>query len=570
MIYDRINHGDIFYQTINEIKEGLNKMLEFRAIRITLVGLCGLALLLALTPLCGRVSAEDNPLQAENAVTTTADSVGQEMTAERTINAAVGCSYRTHVQNVGWQGFVSNGVISGTEGQSLRLEGIEVKLENVGGDVGIEYTTHVENIGWQNYVKNGAMSGTSGQSLRLEAIKIRLTGAGAENYDVYYQVHAQNFGWLDWAINDASAGTEGFGLRLEGIRIMVVPKGEPAPGPTGRPFVTTNIQPVYRTHIQNIGWQGWQKNGELSGTTEQNLRLEAIEIKNDNSESNVGLEYQTHVQNLGWQGWKEDGELSGTSNQGLRLEGIKIRLTGANANLFDVYYEAYVEGFGWLPWVINGEAAGTEGLGLRLEGIKIIVQLKGLPIPENTANELGSLAQLVNKNHSIPADYVPGDLVWVNLPSTRDTQLRADAAQHLIQLFNGASAQGLTLYCSSGYRSYATQSALYQWNVEMYGAAGAELVSARPGMSEHQLGLAMDVTSATVDFDLIESFGATAEGQFIRDHAHEYGFIVRYPQGKTNITGYAYEPWHLRYLGVPVATTIHNSGKTMEEFYGIY
>lgn len=79
-------------------------MLEFRAIRITLVGLCGLALLLALTPLCGRVSAEDNPLQAENAVTTTADSVGQEMTAERTINAAVGCSYRTHVQNVGWQG----------------------------------------------------------------------------------------------------------------------------------------------------------------------------------------------------------------------------------------------------------------------------------------------------------------------------------------------------------------------------------------------------------------------------------------------------------------------------------
>ena len=499
-------------------------MLEFRAIRITLVGLCGLALLLALTPLCGRVSAEDNPLQAENAVTTTADSVGQEMTAERTINAAVGCSYRTHVQNIGWQGFVSNGVISGTEGQSLRLEGIEVKLENVGGDVGIEYTTHVENIGWQNYVKNGAMSGTSGQSLRLEAIKIRLTGASAENYDVYYQVHAQNFGWLDWAINDASAGTEGFGLRLEGIRIMVVPKGEPAPGPTGRPFVTTNIQPVYRTHIQNIGWQGWQKNGELSGT----------------------------------------------SNQGLRLEGIKIRLTGANANLFDVYYEAYVEGFGWLPWVINGEAAGTEGLGLRLEGIKIIVQLKGLPIPENTANELGSLAQLVNKNHSIPADYVPGDLVWVNLPSTRDTQLRADAAQHLIQLFNGASAQGLTLYCSSGYRSYATQSALYQWNVEMYGVAGAELVSARPGMSEHQLGLAMDVTSATVDFDLIESFGATAEGQFIRDHAHEYGFIVRYPQGKTNITGYAYEPWHLRYLGVPVATTIHNSGKTMEEFYGIY
>jgi len=79
----------------------------------------------------------------------------------------------------------------------------------------------------------------------------------------------------------------------------------------------------------------------------------------------------------------------------------------------------------------------------------------------------------------------------------------------------------------------------------------------------------MDVTSASVDFDLVENFGYTAEGQFIRDHAHEYGFIVRYPEGKTNLTGYAYEPWHLRYLGVPVATAIYNSGKTMEEFYGI-
>ncbi|WP_373483658.1 D-alanyl-D-alanine carboxypeptidase family protein [Acetobacterium sp.] len=543
-------------------------MLRLRAMKIVLVGLFGLVLLMALTPLISSVSAEDNPAQAENAVT--ADSVDRVMTSERTVNATVGCSYRTHVQNVGWQSFVSNGVISGTEGQGLRLEGIEVKLDNVSGDVGVEYTTHVENIGWQNYVKNGAMSGTSGQSLRLEAIKIRLIGADAENYDVYYQVHAQNFGWLDWAKNDASAGTEGFGLRLEGIKIMVVPKGEPAPGPTERPFVTTNTQVVYQTHIQNIGWEGWKQNGELSGTTGQNLRLEAIEIKNNNQESNVGLKYQTHVQNLGWQGWKEDGETSGTSNQGLRLEGLQIQLTGANAELFDVYYEAYVEGFGWLPWVSNGENAGTEGLALRLEGIRIQVQLKGSTPPKNSENTLGSMAQLVNKNHSIPADYVPGDLVWVNLPSTRDTQLRADAAQHLIQLFNGASAQGLTLYCCSGYRSYATQSALYQWNVEMYGEAGAELVSARPGMSEHQLGLAMDVTSATVDFDLVENFGYTAEGQFIRDHAHEYGFIVRYPQGKTHITGYAYEPWHLRYLGVPVATTIYNSGKTMEEFYGIY
>jgi len=525
---------------------------------------------MGVTPIFGSVKAEDNLAPTENAVNTTADSVAQATNSEPAANATMGCSYRTHVQNVGWQSFVSNGVISGTEGLGLRLEGIEVKLENVTGDVGVEYTTHVENIGWQNYVNNGAISGTSGQSLRLEAIKIRLTGIAAENYDLYYQVHAQNFGWLDWAKNGASAGTEGFGFRLEGIKIMVVPKSDPAPGPTNRPFVTTNIQMTYQTHIQNIGWEGWKQNGELSGTTAQNLRLEAIEIKNNNPESNVGIKYQTHVQNLGWQGFKQDGQMSGTSNQSLRLEGIQIQLTGANAELFEVYYAAYVEGFGWMPWVMNGESAGTEGLGLRLEGVRILVQLKGSGGPKNLENALGSMTQLVNKNHSIPRDYVPADLVWVSLPSTRDTQLRAEAAQQLIKLFDGASAQGLTLYCSSGYRSYATQAAIYQWHVEMYGVAGAELVSARPGMSEHQLGLAMDVTSASASFDLVESFGTTAEGQFVRDHAHKYGFIVRYPQGKTHITGYAYEPWHLRYLGVPVATAIYNSGKTMEEFYGIY
>ncbi|MBK5245124.1 MAG: M15 family metallopeptidase [Eubacteriaceae bacterium] len=179
------------------------------------------------------------------------------------------------------------------------------------------------------------------------------------------------------------------------------------------------------------------------------------------------------------------------------------------------------------------------------------------------------ITQVVNKNHSISSDLVPGDLVTVDLPSTRDTQLRGVAAIALKGLFNAASTAGIELYCCSGYRSYETQTGLYNWNVETYGVEGAELVSARPGMSEHQMGLAMDVTSASVGFDLLESFGSTPEGQFINENAHNYGFIVRYPQGKTDITGYAYEPWHLRYVGVDVATDIFNSGKTMEEYYGV-
>jgi len=190
---------------------------------------------------------------------------------------------------------------------------------------------------------------------------------------------------------------------------------------------------------------------------------------------------------------------------------------------------------------------------------------------QTTVTEASSdgITQVVNKNHSISSDFVPGDLVSVDLPSTRDTQLRGVAATALKGLFNAASTAGLELYCCSGYRSYETQAGLYNWNVETYGVEGAELVSARPGMSEHQMGLAMDVTSASVGFDLLESFGSTPEGQFINENAHKYGFIVRYPQGKTDITGYAYEPWHLRYVGVDVATDIFNSGKTMEEYYGV-
>lgn len=144
--------------------------------------------------------------------------------------------YRTHVQDVGWQSYVSDGTLSGTTGQSLRLEGINISLSpNVSGS--IEYCTHVQDIGWQSYVSNGAMSGTQGQSLRLEAIQIRLTGDAANQYDIYYQVHSQDVGWMGWAKNGEKAGTAGYSRRLEGIRIVLVAKNGAAPGSTANCFI---------------------------------------------------------------------------------------------------------------------------------------------------------------------------------------------------------------------------------------------------------------------------------------------------------------------------------------------
>ncbi len=198
-----------------------------------------------------------------------------------------------------------------------------------------------------------------------------------------------------------------------------------------------------------------------------------------------------------------------------------------------------------------------------------IVPVKEEALKQSGIFEVGSINQVVNKDYPLTADYVPDDLVWMDLPGTRDTQMRAEAAAALAKLFKAAQDQGIELYCCSGYRSYGLQDELYQYHVETLGKEEADLVSAKPGTSEHQTGLVMDVTSESVGFDLLESFGQTKEGAFVRDHAHEYGFIIRYPQGKTSSTGYSYEPWHIRYLGVELASDIKNSGKTLEEYYGL-
>ena len=140
----------------------------------------------------------------------------------------VSVSYRTHVENVGWQDYTSDGATSGTYGRALRLEGINIRVSGV-PNLGVEYRVHVQNDGWQDYVANDAMAGTEGRALRLEDINIRLTGANAANYDIYYKVHVENIGWQDWRKNGEMAGTEGRALRLEGIEIQVVAKGSGIP-----------------------------------------------------------------------------------------------------------------------------------------------------------------------------------------------------------------------------------------------------------------------------------------------------------------------------------------------------
>ena len=182
---------------------------------------------------------------------------------------------------------------------------------------------------------------------------------------------------------------------------------------------------------------------------------------------------------------------------------------------------------------------------------------------------------VVNKSFSLPSDYEPEDLTVpeVSFPFTEDDpkkQLRKEAAHALEDLFAGAEQVGIHLFAQSGYRSYDRQEAIFAANVEQDGEEHANTYSARPGESEHQTGLVMDVTAESVGFNLNTDFGETDEGKWVEENAHEYGFIIRYPDGKEEITKYQYEPWHLRYVGVKAATEIKNNEQTLEEYLSVH
>lgn len=296
-----------------------------------------------------------------------------------------GVAYSTHVQDVGWQGYKSNGAMAGTEGESKRLEAIKIRLLDAPMSGSIEYQTHVQNIGWEKkWAAEDTLSGTQNRSLRLECIRIRLTGELANNYHVWYRVHAQDVGWMDWAKDGADAGTTGYARRLEAIEIRILPWNAPAPGNTTEPF---KFAISYRTHVQNVGWQAYKTDGQTSGTEGKSLRLEGINIKVDNAPYQGKIQYRTHVQNKGWEtDWKQDNQTSGTVGSALRLEAIRIRLTDDLGEKYDVYYCVHAQNVGWMGWAKNGDPAGTEGYSQRLEAIRIILVPKGGEAPGSTEN----------------------------------------------------------------------------------------------------------------------------------------------------------------------------------------
>lgn len=362
--------------------------------------------------------------------------------------------YRVHVQNEGWTNWIYNGDVAGTTGKSLRIEAVEVELVQKqeasvtgtahvqdygwtqtardGAQLGvtgkskrleafnlqlagtmnpdadgshIEYCAHVQNVGWQSYVADGANAGTTGRSLRVEAVKIRLSGPIAQKYDVWYRVHVQNYGWLDWTKDDAVAGTTKLCLRVEAMQVVLRAKDAGAPSANGNwslpSFSAATVS--YATHVQNVGWQAWQSNGALSGTTGRSLRVEAFKATVKSDEVTGGISYSTHVEGKGWTAAVADGAVSGTVGAAKRVEALKVTLAGDMAKYYDVWYRAYVEDYGWLGWTKNGAIAGSTGISYRVEALEMQVLAKGAVAPGSTASPYVTKAKARVHFHNIHA-----------------------------------------------------------------------------------------------------------------------------------------------------------------------
>ncbi|MCO7125277.1 M15 family metallopeptidase [Sporolactobacillus shoreicorticis] len=178
---------------------------------------------------------------------------------------------------------------------------------------------------------------------------------------------------------------------------------------------------------------------------------------------------------------------------------------------------------------------------------------------------------LVNKYFQLPDNYVPKDLVDLDVPFTfsgksEKKKMRAVAANPLKEMFTAAKQDGVQLAGVSAYRSHKTQVALFNYYVRRDGEKKALKYSARPGTSEHETGLAIDVSGINGKYAATQEFGKTPEAAWLAKHAQDYGFIIRYPEGKENVTGYEHEAWHLRYVGLPAAQKMVADDQTLEEY----
>lgn len=221
----------------------------------------------------------------------------------------------------------------------------------------------------------------------------------------------------------------------------------------------------------------------------------------------------------------------------------------------------------------NGETDITRALIARAAEMQDYSHPPGEDAPPISSVD-DNILLLVNKTHPLSRDYAADDMVTVDRTvdgvGTAETHMmRKAAADAMNRLIDGAEQAGYSIKLRTAYRSYDYQDTLFNSYASKHGEEEANKFSARPGESEHQTGMCADVSSPSVSYGLSYSYGETEEGKWLSEHAHEYGYIIRYLKDKEDITGYVYEPWHIRYVGTDAAAEIYEKGICLEEYLGI-
>ena len=260
------------------------------------------------------ISETSESADQNNSTTLNESNQSVDGTTPASQNTSTSVKYESHVQNNGWQEEKKDGELSGTTGESKRLEAVNISLVNPEYQGNINYQAHVQDIGWQTTVWGGEVAGTVGQAKRLEAVKMWLTGDMANYYSIQYRVHIQDIGWQDWARDGIIAGTIGLGKRIEAIEIRLID------------LRTVDPDIYYSSHVQDKGWTGNVQNGQVAGTTGQSKRVEAFTVGLNNSKYSGDVIYKGHVQDIGWQNWVKNGQVAGTTGLGKAIEAIQIHL----------------------------------------------------------------------------------------------------------------------------------------------------------------------------------------------------------------------------------------------------
>lgn len=313
---------------------------------------------------------------------------------ENDVSAVFGSvSYQTHVQDIGWQAPVSNGMTAGTTGRAKRVEALKINLLSQDGtplgNDSISVQSHISGIGWEPQpVGNGQTSGTVGQSRAIEAIKLSLSGSLSDSYDIWYRVHSANVGWLGWASNGEPAGTQGYAYQIEAIQIKVLPKNAQDAPARGDAFRDHSQEPPtvsYRSHISNVGWMGVVADGKTSGVIDSRNAIEALSLSVNWYGHGGSISSRAHVSGIGWQSWSSG--TVGTTGQSRSVESVQFKLNDEISATYDIWYRVYASKLGgWLGWTSNGSPAGSVGKGAAIQGIQVMLVEKGCSAPGDTAN----------------------------------------------------------------------------------------------------------------------------------------------------------------------------------------